>query len=177
MESPEPVVVGKMEETQTKPHPLSCKWTLWSHLPHDTDWTLKSYKKIVDIESVEDMISLMEDVLSPMLVQNCMFFIMKEGIKPMWEDDKNRDGGCFSYKIASNTAYDVWKDVGYHVVGNCISNNMSFVSSINGFTISPKKNFCIFKIWMKDSTHQNPAIIKSSVKGLSPTGCIFKKHF
>ena len=24
-------------------HLLSDKWVLWAHLPHDTDWTLKSY--------------------------------------------------------------------------------------------------------------------------------------
>jgi hypothetical protein len=24
-------------------HALSTGWTLWCHLPHDTDWSLKSY--------------------------------------------------------------------------------------------------------------------------------------
>ena len=23
-------------------HPLSNNWTLWAHLPHNTDWSLKS---------------------------------------------------------------------------------------------------------------------------------------
>ena len=27
-------------------HILSDKLRLWAHLPHDTDWSLKSYKKI-----------------------------------------------------------------------------------------------------------------------------------
>ena len=166
---------GLVGEKMNTTHKLSCKWTLWSHLPHDTDWTIKSYKKIMVIETVEDILSIM-DILTPTLVQNCMLFIMREDIPPMWEDDKNRDGGCFSYKIVNTTAYEVWKDVSYHLLGNTISSNMSFVSSINGITISPKKNFCIFKIWMKDISHQNPGLIKSSVKGLSPTGCIFKKH-
>jgi len=31
----------KMDETY---HNLSDKWTLWAHLPHDTDWRLESYK-------------------------------------------------------------------------------------------------------------------------------------
>ena len=26
-------------------HNLYDNWTLWAHLPHDTDWTVKSYKK------------------------------------------------------------------------------------------------------------------------------------
>ena len=27
-------------------HSLSDKWSLWAHLPHDTDWSLNSYKNI-----------------------------------------------------------------------------------------------------------------------------------
>ena len=26
-------------------NPLYDKWVLWAHLPHDTDWSIKSYKK------------------------------------------------------------------------------------------------------------------------------------
>ena len=35
-------VVQKMS-TQEEPanHKLYDKWTLWAHLPHDTDWTVK----------------------------------------------------------------------------------------------------------------------------------------
>ena len=28
-------------------HKLHDNWIYWAHLPHDTDWTLKSYKKIL----------------------------------------------------------------------------------------------------------------------------------
>ena len=31
----------------TNYHQLYDNWTLWAHLPHDTDWTVKSYKKIL----------------------------------------------------------------------------------------------------------------------------------
>ena len=43
-----------MEETDTMVSSsavepaLYDKWVLWAHLPHDTDWTLKSYKKITN---------------------------------------------------------------------------------------------------------------------------------
>ena len=29
-------------------HTLNDTWTVWAHLPHDTDWTLKSYINIVE---------------------------------------------------------------------------------------------------------------------------------
>ena len=68
--------------------------------------------------------------------------------------------------------------------GNCawykiklfVSKNVNFVNCVTGITISPKKNFCIIKIWMSDCNNQNPSIVTTDVKGLLPQGCIFKKH-
>ena len=76
-------------------HDLSDKWTLWAHLPHDTDWSIKSYIPISTFTTVEDTIAVTE-TLPSVMVENCMLFMMKEGIKPTWEDPKNRNGGCFS---------------------------------------------------------------------------------
>ena len=75
-------------------HMLSCGWTLWCHLPHDTDWSLKSYIKLYDFNTVEQAVSVTE-MLPPKLVINCMLFLMREGITPIWEDVRNRNGGCF----------------------------------------------------------------------------------
>lgn len=156
-------------------HSLSDKWTLWAHLPHDTDWSIQSYKKIYTFEYVEEVISLTETLPEP-LIKNCMLFLMREGIKPIWEDPKNRNGGCFSYKISNKDVYQVWKDLTYVMVGDTISKQTSFVNSVTGITISPKKNFCIIKLWMNNCNNQNPATVTSDVKGLSPQGCLFKKH-
>ena len=39
-------------------HALSDKWVLWAHLPHDTDWSLKSYIKLMELSTMEEIISL-----------------------------------------------------------------------------------------------------------------------
>jgi len=156
-------------------HPLSDRWTIWAHLPHDTDWSISSYKKIFTMSSVEESIAITE-TLPEVLVKNCMLFIMREGIKPIWEDTKNRAGGCFSYKISNKNVYEVWRDISYVLVGGTISTQSSFVANVTGITISPKKNFCIIKIWMANCANQNPNIVTSDVKGLTSNGCLFKKH-
>jgi hypothetical protein len=169
--------IGTMQQQQVeeKIHRLADKWTMWAHLPHDIDWSIDSYKKIYNIESVEGAIAITE-TLPEVLVKNCMLFIMREGIKPIWEDPKNRNGGCFSYKIANKNVYEVWRDISFALVGGSISTQTSFVSNVTGITISPKKNFCIIKIWMSTCTNQNPSIVTADVKGLTAQGCLFKKH-
>ena len=166
-----------MEETQSIEnfHPLSDKWCLWAHLPHDIDWSLNSYKAIYTMGTVEETIAITES-MPDILVKNCMLFIMRNGVKPTWEDPVNRNGGCFSYKVSNKCVYDVWKELTYVLVGVSISKSSSFVSCVTGITISPKKNFCIIKIWMTNCVNQNPEIITSEIKGLISQGCLFKKH-
>jgi len=156
-------------------HELSDKWTLWAHLPHDTDWSITSYIPISTFTTVEDTIAVTE-TLPSVMVENCMLFMMKEGIKPTWEDTRNRNGGCFSYKVTNKHVHKAWKDLTYVVAGASISKNPGFVNCVNGITISPKKNFCIIKIWMSDCNNQNPQVVTTELKLLSPQGCLFKKH-
>ena len=154
---------------------LSDNWTLWAHLPHNTDWSIKSYIPIATFTTVEETIAVTE-TLPQILVENCMLFMMREGIKPTWEDPKNRNGGCFSYKVSNKNVCEVWKELNYVLIGETISSDVLFVNCVTGITISPKKNFCIIKIWMADCANQHPAIIISEIKGIVSQGCIFKKH-
>lgn len=161
--------------TPDEMHYLSDKWTLWAHLPHDTNWALDSYIKIFTFGTAEETIAVTE-TLPSVLVENCMLFLMRDGIKPMWEDPRNKNGGCFSYKITNKNVYKVWKELSYVVVGGSISKQQNYVKNVTGVTISPKKNFCIIKIWLSDCTNQNPEVVTSDLKGLSSHGCLFKKH-
>lgn len=155
-------------------HKLSDHWTLWAHLPHNTDWSLKSYIPIYTFTTIEEAIAVTES-LPTSLVENCMLFVMRKGINPIWEDSQNRDGGCFSYKVLSKSIYSAWKELTYVTVGGSISSKEGFFDSVTGITISPKKNFCIIKIWMKNCTFQNPSVVHP-IKGLQQQGCLFKKH-
>jgi hypothetical protein len=173
MVTPEPAMTTN--ELTQEFHALSDNWCLWAHLPHDTDWSIKSYKKIYTMRSVEETIAVTE-TLPDILVKNCMLFLMREGIQPIWEDPKNRSGGCFSYKVSNKNVYETWKELSYMLVGNTISKQNSFVVNVTGITISPKKNFCIIKIWMSTCANQNPEIITNEIAGISSQGCLFKKH-
>ena len=46
---------------------------------------------------------------------------------------------------------------------------------VNGITVSPKKNFCILKIWLNTCEHKDPNTM-TNIPNLQKHGCIFKKH-
>ena len=163
-----------IQEKETHAHLLYDKWVLWAHLPHDTDWSIGSYKFIMTIDTVEKMITLY-NVLPEKMVKNCMLFLMREGITPTWEDPKNRSGGCFSYKISNKNVASTWKQVSYCLVGETLSSDKKILESINGITISPKKSFCIMKIWISNQKNQDPRKIRT-IAALSSHGCLFRGH-
>ena len=153
---------------------LSDKWVLWAHLPHNSDWSLNSYIPIMTITYVEELITLTH-TLPEQLLTNCMLFFMKEGIEPMWEDPKNKNGGCFSYKILNKQVPHIWKCLSYCIAGNTLTRDTKFNQCITGLSISPKKSFCIIKVWMGSCMYKDPTKI-TSIPSLKHEGCIFKQH-
>ena len=154
---------------------LNGKWNLYYHLPHDSNWELSSYTVILgSIDSAEKVIAL-NDSIPDNVIKGCMLFLMRDGITPMWEDVKNRNGGCFSFKVTNKQVVDVWHNLMYLTCGETITIEKNLHKHVNGITISPKKNFCIIKIWMDTVLYQDPGVI-TPIQNLFIQGCLFKKH-
>ena len=80
---------------------LNSKWVLWVHKVNDSDWTIDSYKKICEIDSIEKffLISYNWEKYLPRL-DTGIFFLMREGVFPKWEDSRNINGGCWSIRVS-----------------------------------------------------------------------------
>ena len=163
-----------MADTSSSNHKLYDKWVLWAHLPHDTDWTMNSYINLMTISTIEEAVKLY-NAIPEKLTTNCMLFLMRKGITPTWEDDANRNGGCFSYKVPNKQVHEIWTKLSYSIMGESVSSNPKFLKNVTGITISPKRAFCIIKIWMHDMDFQNPRLVNEKI-GLPTHGCLFKKH-
>lgn len=154
---------------------LNSSWSLFYHLPQNKSWDLVSYVNIFDCIDTLDKLVAINQHISENVVKYCMLFVMRKGISPQWEDPKNRNGGCFSYKVINKFVFDVWKELFHLLCTNKLTNNPNDMLKINGVTISPKRNFCILKIWLSDCSIQDPlSIVK--LDNLTKMGCIFKKH-
>ena len=161
--------------TPTQCHQLLGKWDLYYHLPHDKNWDLSSYKIIAsEINSMETVIALNETI-SESIVKHTMLFIMRTGITPQWEDPKNRTGGAFSFKVINRQVHEVWKTLFYALCGETLFDEEIINQHVTGITVSPKKNFCIIKIWLDTCQYQDPNVLIDIVH-LQKQGCLFKKH-
>ena len=152
---------------------LNDGWTFWYHDPDEVDWSLNSYQKVFSFNTVETFWSL-HKILKNEMLSSGMFFIMKNQIYPTWEDINNKNGGCWSFKILKKDAYKIWIQLAIYMISGNISPDIDL---INGISISPKKGFCIIKIWNNDKNKCSINNICPSIPYISLEENIYKPFF
>lgn len=137
---------------------LDDEWNLWYH--HDKDnWKISGYKKIHNIKTIEDFWQLF--TVFPLLGMNTRhFFFMKNDILPIYEDERNKHGGVFSFKVYEHQVEELWEDLGVYIVsGHLVTDNEAV-----GLSISIKKGgHYIIKIWVGNSNNTSIKIINENI--------------
>jgi len=138
-------------------HKLNNNFRLFFHDPLSYNWTIDSYITITDISSIEQYWEI--NVLLNEYLHLGMFFLMRENINPLWNETNNNYS--FSIKVPKHEALWYWNYFSSHL----LSENFFYPDykenwkSFNGISISPKKHFCIIKIWLSK-------IIKDDIKNI-----------
>ncbi len=131
-----------------KDYILNQHWSLWFHSIKDTSWDETSYTKLIDIQNIFDLKYII-DSLKKENFHNSMFFVMKKGIFPNWEDKKNINGSCLSLKIPKNYIQTTWDTLLIRLITNSIFFDTYKQQYLNGISITPKKEFNIVKFWFE----------------------------
>lgn len=128
----------------TKNFKLKHKWILWFHKVNDNNWSIESYLKVYEIEMYNDILYILKKIEN---ITSGMFFIMKDGIIPIFEDENNINGGYWSLRVTKKDAFEYWEKILYYMCIEKLTINDTNENRINGISVSPKINNCIFKIW------------------------------
>ena len=164
-------------------HPLNTTWTVWYHNPADMNWSPDSYKDILEIHSLEDYLVLKNSWNKCLPATNeGMYFMMrkfKDGrtIFPLWEDEYNKNGGYWSFKLDKDRAQEVWFNMMAMAIGEMVVSHEDHIWQINGISISPKKGFCIIKIWNQNRSFSNGDILNPELgKIVNLSDLLYSSH-
>ncbi|XP_023216241.1 eukaryotic translation initiation factor 4E-like [Centruroides sculpturatus] len=84
-------------------HPLEYKWCFWYYKNDKFKLWEENLIKIASFDTVEDFWALYNHIERPSkLSTGCDYAVFKEGIKPMWEDEKNQAGGRWVVNVAKH---------------------------------------------------------------------------
>lgn len=177
----EPVEAPIVLNTTTEQ--LSDNWVMWFHRVDNDKWDLNSYTELCTVSDLEDfhgMFNTFFNIANKMTANAGMFFFMREGIKPLWEDKRNKNGGMWSYKVPKKEGNIlksdvIWKHICAACVGMSLTKNPDDMKYINGISISPKLDNCIIKIWNNDATKNNINLI-ADIDGIDNSKAIYKRN-
>lgn len=132
---------------------LNDTWSTYFHDPLDDDWRNESYVKLIDIASADDYWTFQK--LLGDHINNGMFFIMREHVFPCWDDPANINGGCISIKILKDDMVNFWQKLCSKMLTETLlkPDLRSKWNIVNGISTSPKRHFCIVKIWLGESNY------------------------
>lgn len=140
-----------------EPTYLNDNWVMYFHDPNNESWTRDSYVKIARLETVDEYVQI-ESVLKQHF-HKAMFFLMREHVFPLWDDESNVNGGCFAIKVIKSVADEYWMDTCVKALSETLVKNDTQWSFVNGVSISPKKHFCIVKVWVSRNDCKDPGLL------------------
>jgi hypothetical protein len=154
---------------------LPTTWTLW-YTEQDLDkysWKLTNYRKIRDVSTVQDFWDMIQSIPENRWV-NGMYFLMREGVYPMWEDKANVNGGSYSFRIPKIYAYMSWIELAIQLLGDTLMPSHRGV--LNGISISPKNNTVTVKIWNNDKRYNETDEIPEIYNFIGKEVVLYKPH-
>jgi hypothetical protein len=131
-------------------------WCLFHHDAYDSNWTYESYVRIATMSSAEDFWHV-QACLGPYLTHN-MFFVMREHSFPCWDDASNIDGGCVSVRVHVDDVQSYWEQLCAALLCETLAEKEDDANAINGISVSPKHQWCVFKVWL--ARHISPEMIR-----------------
>ena len=169
------LVENQMDENPSYDISLRNRWVLWFHRVDDDNWGNDSYIKIYELETYEDILFILREVPN---ITSGMFFLMKDGIFPTYEDPTNYHGGSWSLRVTKKDSYDVWQKLLYYLCVDRLAKDDRLNDMLNGISISPKINNCIFKIWNTNFKGMKQDSLRKDIEGISmnPGDVFYVKH-
>ena len=147
-------------------------YRLLAHHNADSNWNFNSYHHVTTLKTWEDVSKLFNTLNLTNYksnISNFDFFIMKNEISPLWEDEENRCGSICSVKIDTlKDGYNILKTIFINICNNTLmnisKNNVPNWNIINGVSFSCKKienvssaieqDYSMIKIWFKTNYTQ-----------------------
>jgi hypothetical protein len=169
-------------KTKTEDHgeQLPMEMVVWYHQQNDdVHWDKGSYTNLCNglpnkcAETVSDIAKIYASFHNN--VTAGMFFVMKKGIFPMWEDPGNVNGGVWSFKIPKQYVNEVWLKLTAEFIGQTLVKDKKMMEYLNGISVSNKISSSVIKIWSK-SKNLSPDIFVETIPYLDPSTLLFRPN-
>lgn len=129
-------------------------WDLWlfdfKHITEtNEDNFFEKIKQVLSISTTKDLVAFYSQFNKPKnLPAGSEVFLFKKGIKPLWEDPQNVNGGSFFLHIKKSFANKIWENL----LLSILSPEQPELECINGIIMRVLKLEVVFFVWTRAVT-------------------------
>jgi hypothetical protein len=69
-------------------------------------------------------------------------------VKPMWEDEENKNGGKIAFKVKKEYTTLIWEELVIAMIGGVFPDNLK--EEISGIIVSIRKDHNVIQLWFKN---------------------------
>jgi translation initiation factor 4E len=136
-------------------HYLKYRWTMWWNPPFKkgAEWKVE---KVLSFDTVEDFWCLYNHLAKPsMLKAGSNYHMFKDGVKPEWEDEENKNGGkwIIDLKKDAQKVDDAWMNIILAMIGE--QDFQEYSDEICGVVVSPRAKGNKLALWTKSADMQD----------------------
>ena len=107
-------------------------------------------------------------------------YIMKEGIKPAWEDPMNANGGSWHFRIPKVNTQRAWLEGVLAVIGEQFDGALADGDDICGISLNKKRDDNTLEFWNKKWSEAGIESLKNRitelVSGTADAAAFYKRH-
>jgi len=146
-------------------HQLRNSWVFWFRPPIPKSSGYIDYEKtlhpIATCDTAEDFFAVYQHLKRPStLPQVSDYHLFKKGIRPIWEDDVNKNGGKWVVRLRKGVADRYWEDLLFAIIGDQFS---EAGEEVCGAVLSVRNGEDILSIWAR-SEGQRVLKIRETMK-------------
>ena len=122
-------------------------------------------KKIAEFDNINDFWLIFQHLRKP---DSCKpgieFQMFKDPIKPIWEDEGNKDGGRASIKLRKDFTTIIWEEVIFAIIGGVLPEEVR--DEVNGVVVSSRKDYNILQVWFRSYSDKLVADLEQVLRDL-----------
>jgi translation initiation factor 4E len=162
----------KKSDSISKLVPLDCSWTFWYDKYIGPGKTVQEYHDALIVvgsfNSVQDFWRYQNHIPITNVKETSSLHLMKSGIRPLWEDSANVEGGNLSFRINKENLQDVWIHIALNIIGEQFSERLEAKDEICGLTMSMRKTEVVISLWNKNALLVDVAKFRAMVQEMIP---------
>eukprot|EP01062_Namystynia_karyoxenos_P032531 TRINITY_DN23_c0_g1_i1.p3 TRINITY_DN23_c0_g1~~TRINITY_DN23_c0_g1_i1.p3 ORF type:complete len:204 (+),score=70.46 TRINITY_DN23_c0_g1_i1:115-726(+) len=145
-------------------HPLEHDWTLWydsKRTAQESKTWEENLQKVGDFATVEDFWSIYNHIKRPSNLEfGANYHAFKRGIKPMWEDPANKEGGRWVISLQGREdperVNEIWEHLLLAMIGEYLEDGCEPVAGghVTGAVLGRRKQGVKLAVWMRCSPKQ-----------------------